>query len=99
MFYPEWQEKVTYSDDGPEPAVLMEDDRLKVVLAGLKPGQKIPPHPEAQAVYHILEGSGWMVVDDERLRVKAGSTVITPAGALRGVEAGTRLAFLATRIG
>jgi quercetin dioxygenase-like cupin family protein len=76
----------------------MENDKFKVILAGLEPGQKIPPHPEAQAMYHFLEGAGAMIVDGERLAVEAGATVITPQGAVRGVEAETRLAFLAARV-
>ncbi len=39
-----------------------------------------------------------MLVDGARVQVVAGSTVITPEGARRGVEAETRLAFLAARI-
>lgn len=77
---------------------LLEDDKIKVILAGLEPGQKIPVHPEAQAVYHFLEGTGWMTVDGERIAVSSGATVFTPAGAARGMEAETRLAFLAMRV-
>lgn len=98
LIYPDWREEVTFSADGPQPAILAETETLKVIVAGLEAGQKIPPHPEALAMYHILEGSGWMLVDGERLRVEAGATVITPAGAVRGMEAATRLTFLATRI-
>ena len=49
-------------------------------------------------MYHFLEGCGWMIVDDERLPVGPGATVVMPAGTVRGIEAETRLAFLATRI-
>jgi quercetin dioxygenase-like cupin family protein len=95
IFYPNWQEKVVFGAEGPQPEILIQNDKMKVILAGLKSGQKIPPHPEALAIYHILEGSGWMVVDDERYPVSSGATVITPEGAKRGVEAETKLVFLA----
>jgi quercetin dioxygenase-like cupin family protein len=95
---PNWQEKVVYSAAGPRPQVLLENDKLKVLIAGLEPGQIIPPHPETWAVYHFLDGTGWMRVDDDRLAVGPGATVIVPAGAERGIEAQTRLAFLATRV-
>ncbi len=72
--------------------------KAKVLLAGLEAGQKIPVHPDALAMYHFLEGNGWMIVDGERIAVQAGATIITPEGASRGMEAETRLAFLATRI-
>lgn len=98
IFYPNWQEKVVFSPGGPEPQILVENDKLKAIIAGLEAGQKIPPHPEALAVYHFLEGAGWMTVDDERYPVSSGATVITPEGAKRGLEAETRLVFLAARI-
>jgi quercetin dioxygenase-like cupin family protein len=97
-WYPDWRERVVFSPDGPQPQILLANDRLKVILAGLEPGQKIPPHPEGLAVYHILAGSGWMVVDGDRQAIRAGATIITPEGATRGMEAETQLAFLATRV-
>lgn len=95
---PDWKEKVVYATGGPQPQIVLEEARYKVILAGLEPGQRIPSHPEAAAVYHFLEGNGWMQVNDERKAVGPGSTVITAQGASRGVEAETRLAFLAVRI-
>lgn len=94
----DWKDRVTFSPDGPQPQILSFDPRLKILVAGLEPGQAIPSHPEGLAVYYILEGSGWMRVDDERFPVSAGATVLTPEGASRGIEASTRLAFLATRV-
>jgi quercetin dioxygenase-like cupin family protein len=98
LLYPDWREKVVFSDEGPQPAILVETDKLKVILGGLEAGQKIAVHPEALAMYHFLEGTGWMTVDEERFAIEAGVTVITPDGAVRGIEAETRLAFLATRV-
>jgi mannose-6-phosphate isomerase-like protein (cupin superfamily) len=49
-------------------------------------------------MYHFLAGTGWMTVDDQRLPVGPGATVVMPAGAHRGVEAETRLAFVAARV-
>jgi len=95
---PDWNEKIVFSREGPQPQILTQNEKIKVVIAGLETGQKIPQHPEALAVYQILEGTGWMVVDDERYPVRSGTTVITPSGARRGIEAETRLVFLATRI-
>ena len=98
MLYTNWREKVIYSAEGPQPQPLMVDEKVKVIVAGLEPGQKIPPHPEAMAVYHFLEGTGWMIVNEERWAVSQGATIVMPAGTVRGLEAETRLAFLATRI-
>jgi quercetin dioxygenase-like cupin family protein len=96
--YPNWRDKVIYSQEGPQPQILMANDEIKILVAGLEPGQKIPDHREATAMYHFLEGTGWMVVDGERLEVGPGATVVMPKGTVRGMEAETRLAFLATRI-
>ena len=97
VLYPDWREKVAFGADGPQPTVLIENEKMKVVLAGLKPGQKIPPHPATQGVYHFLQGSGWMTVGDERHAIAAGATMIVPQGAARGIEAETELVFLAVR--
>ncbi len=96
--YPDWKETVVYGKDGPQPQILMADEKVKALLAGLEPGAKIPEHPEGQSLYHFLGGTGWMTVDGERLSVKAGSTLVMPEGAVRGLEAETRLAFIAVRI-
>jgi quercetin dioxygenase-like cupin family protein len=96
--YPDWRQKVIHSAEGPQPQPLMANEKVKVVIAGLEPGQIIPPHAEATAMYHFLEGSGWMLVDGERLPVTQGATVVMPVGTVRGIEAGTRLAFLAARV-
>ncbi len=96
--FPNWKACVVFSTAGPQPKTLTENGKVKVILAGLEEGQSIPAHPEAFAIYHFLEGTGWMHVDEEQIAVSAGITVITPEGASRGMVAQTRLAFLATRI-
>ncbi|MCB0009662.1 MAG: hypothetical protein KDE09_01420 [Anaerolineales bacterium] len=93
-----WRNELAYAAEGPQPHILLEDENVRVLIAGLEAGQKIPPHPEATAMYHFLEGCGWMITDGERLPVGPGATVVMPAGTVRGIEAETRLAFLATRI-
>jgi copper chaperone len=92
--YPTWQEIVTYSANGPHHEMLINTDEYNAVLVGLEAKQKIAPHPSSAATCHFLEGTGWMLVDGERLGVGPGATVIVPTGVLRGVEAETRLAFL-----
>lgn len=96
--YPNWKEKISYGEKGPKPAILMADDKVKFVLAALKPGQQIPPHAEAQSMFHFLEGKGWMTVDDERHAVSAGTIIVMPKGTVRGIEAETELIFTATRV-
>ena len=96
--YPDWKEKIIYSTDGPNPQVLEETDKLKVILSGLAAGQKVPHHPAELGMYYFLEGTGWMTVDEERFAVQPGAIVIAPSGAKRGIDAETQLAFLAARV-
>lgn len=85
------------SDRGPQPRILWDAPNLRVIVGGLQPGQQIPSHPEAQALYYFLAGSGVMVVDAETIPVTPGLTVIVPEGAARGMTAQTTLIFLAAR--
>lgn len=95
--YPNWREIIVFSSDGPKPRVLLDSARFKVVLVGLEAGQKIPPHPAPDAAYHVLEGSGWMIVAGERIAVQPGAIIVVPKGTARGFEAQTRLAFIGAR--
>jgi len=95
----DWKERVIFSENGPQPQVLEENSLFKVILAGLNPGQRIPVHPELGAVYYILQGNGWMTVDEERFPIKEGAIISMGNSAARGMEAETPLAFLAVRTG
>jgi hypothetical protein len=37
-----WQNYVTYGDERPNPQTMIENDRVRVIIAGLKPGKRIP---------------------------------------------------------
>ncbi len=97
MLYSNWREKIVFSPSGPQPQVLIETERFKSVLVGLEAGQKLPQHAGGAAMYHFLDGTGYVTVNGERSAVQAGSTVVMPEGAERGIEATTRLAFIAAR--
>ena len=97
ILYQDWREQVVFAEDGPKPQKLLEPPTFRAVLVGLRPGQRIPPHPAPASAYHILEGTGWMIVDGERLAIRPGATVVVSDGAVRGVEAETQLAFLGSQ--
>lgn len=83
------------------PRILHTDDRTKVVLVCLEPGQGIPAHPEEnQAYFHVLEGSGVMLTDEGDVAMKAGNLVTIPRGGVRGIRAGdgVRLVVLAIAV-
>lgn len=93
-----WQDYVTYGDERPSPQTMFENERVRLIVAGLKPGQRIPVHPEAAAVYHFLEGQGVMTVDGAQFPVQQGTVIVMNEGAQRGLLAETQLVFLAVRL-
>ncbi len=98
-FVPDWRSVVTYAAPGPQPALIVDQPDLRVLVAGLEPGAAIRPHPGPLGVYHALEGEGVFHLDGEALAFRAGAIVVAPEGATRGIAAVTRLAFMAVRIG
>ncbi|MCE7986986.1 MAG: cupin domain-containing protein [Caldilinea sp. CFX5] len=98
-FYPDTKAQAVFGVHGPQPHFLLDEANFKVLVGALEPGQQIPVHPEALAMYHFLTGTGTMTVDDAQYPITAGATVITPAGARRGMQAATRVIFLAAKPG
>ena len=92
------QEKIVFSDDGPQPQSLFTKGQVKVIVVGLNAGQKIPVHPEGLSVFQFIEGRGIMIVDEERLSVAPGTLIVVEEGTPRGMEAETKLKFAAVRI-
>ncbi len=99
MYLPDWRELVRFAAPDADPTLLRDEEGVRILMAGLDPGGRIPVHPERLAVYHVLDGTGLMLVDENRFALAPGATVIAPRGARRGMEATTRLAFLAVRVG
>lgn len=99
IYYADALDHVRYMPEGPRPQFVLDSDHVKVILAGLEPGQRIPVHPEALAFYSILTGQGTMQVGDEKYAIGPGTLIIVPAGVARGMVAETRLAFVAARFG
>lgn len=93
-----WKDFLAYGDERPNPQTIIENDRVRVIIAGLKPGQRIPVHPESAAVYHFLEGQGVMTVDGTQVPVQQGTVIAMDEGAQRGMLAETQLVFLAIRL-
>lgn len=92
--FPDWHTVVACRDEGPDVRVLHESAQLKVVLVALAAGQALPPHPGPAASFHVLSGTGAVVVDDVAHPVSAGATVIAPPGTQRSVRASSPLVFL-----
>lgn len=97
--YPAWKDIVEYPTEGPGRKILTGDGSYKAVLVGLEAGQTVPSHPGPAASYHVLEGQGKMIVEDKKLDIIRGSTVVVQEGVPRGIEAGSRIAILASHAG
>ncbi len=93
-----WHDFLTFGEEGPVPQTLIENERVRVIVAGLRAGQRIPVHPESAAVYHFLEGRGFMMVDNEEFPVQPGTVIYVTKGSTRGMRAETQLVFVATRL-
>lgn len=92
--WPDWRTAVEFASGGPAVTVLHESSELKTVLVALNPGQGLPAHAGPAACFHILDGSGAVLVDDDEIAASAGSTVIVPPGSRRAIRADTPLVLL-----
>jgi quercetin dioxygenase-like cupin family protein len=83
-----------------KPRILHRDERAKVVLLCLEPGQQIQPHAEEnQGFFLVLEGSGILTCGDAELELHEGQLGTVPFGAKRGLRAtDVRLVALATAV-
>jgi quercetin dioxygenase-like cupin family protein len=97
-YVPDWKEEIIYSDNGPQTLLLAENKKIKIILGGMQAKQEIPPHEATVGIYHFLEGTGWMQVDEEKLKITPRTTIIVPRDSIRGIKAESRLAFFAMRI-
>lgn len=86
-----------FSAGGPNPQFLVDTPQFGVLVVGLEPGGRIPLHSGEPAMYHIIEGEGLMTVGDETYDLRPGATVIVPGGVRRGMNARTRVVFLAAK--
>lgn len=89
--------KAVFSPQGTQPQFLIDAPKFKALVVGLEAGQQIPPHPAEAAMYHFLEGEGLMTVGDEAFAIKPGATVVVTDGVKRGMNAKTRVIFLASK--
>lgn len=95
--WPNFADAVQFNPDGPGVQLLHIDDKMKVLLVGLEPGQSLPPHEGPGASFSFLSGSGIMVIGDDEITVEAGSLAVVPQGANRSIRTTSeRLVFMGT---
>jgi quercetin dioxygenase-like cupin family protein len=97
IYFAETKAKAVFASDGPKPQFLFDTPVFKTLVVGLEAGQQIPLHPGEAAMYHFLEGTGLMTVGEESYAIKPGVTIIAPSGAVRGMNARTRVVFLGAK--
>lgn len=77
---------------------LIASENLVAELVCYEPGQAtaVHLHPRQDEIFHILDGGGTILVDEEEVPVSAGSVVFIPAGSRHGIraDAGIRLALM-----
>ena len=77
---------------------LIASENLVAELVCYEPGQATVAHlhPRQDEMFYVIEGAGTIVVDQEEVRVSAGSIVFVPAGVRHGIgaDAGSRLALM-----
>ncbi len=87
-----YRDRMAFAKDRFNPVVLAGNQRVKVLLVCLEPGQFIPVHqPGVDLVLAILEGEGRLVAGEREEAVREGSLAFIPAGEARGLKAETRL--------
>jgi len=79
-----------FSEAGPVPRPLSVGDGLAAMLLCLQDGQRLaaPASDEAETVFTVLDGSGFVTDGDERFPVAAGDVVHVLAGREKALEAG-----------
>ena len=94
IYFVDIKAKAVFAADGPKPQFLLNTLNFKALVVGLEVGGQIPIHPGEAAMYHFLEGTGFMTVGEDTFEIKPGVTIVAPSGAKRGMSAKTRIIFL-----
>ena len=80
---------------------LSETEHSSISIVGWEAGQTSPihSHPDADEIYHILEGEGLFNDGRRELKLRAGDTVIFPAGEVHRVQSLTRMVLYRVQAG
>jgi quercetin dioxygenase-like cupin family protein len=81
------------------PTPLIDADDVRALLLNLAAGQSVAPcRMSSPVLYYVIEGQGYLRVDDEQAGLQAGSLVVVPAGAVRAISAADPLRVLAVQV-
>jgi quercetin dioxygenase-like cupin family protein len=77
---------------------LVASENLVAELVCYEPGQATVAHlhPRQDEMFHVIDGAGTIVVDEQEVQVAVGSIVFVPAGVRHGIraDAESRLALM-----
>src|SRR5437879_6160741 len=80
---------------------LAETPHSSISVVGWEPGQTSPihSHPDADEIYHVLEGEGLFNDGTKEVRLGPGATVVFPAGEVHRVTSVTRMVLYRVQAG
>jgi quercetin dioxygenase-like cupin family protein/hemerythrin-like domain-containing protein len=89
-------EVARFATEGFTTTTLFENERVRVLVAALEPGQEIPLHaPQVTLVLTVTERVGELLAEWRAHPLRAGAVAAVPAGKTRGIRArSTRLVLL-----
>jgi quercetin dioxygenase-like cupin family protein len=92
---------LSYSPEQHVHTTLVDTPLCSISIVGREPGQTSPIHchPEADEIYHVLEGEGLFGDGRKEVRLVPGDTVIFPAGEVHRVRSLTRMALYRLQAG
>ena len=70
---------------------LCSSEKMVAGLLCYEPGQSTPVHhhPKQDEIFYVVEGSGQMIVDNEKVSLHPTSLIFLPAQASHGITAAT----------
>jgi quercetin dioxygenase-like cupin family protein len=82
------EDHAVYSSEKMGKSTLFSSERMLVGLNAFEPGQehKLHAHEDMDKLYHVIQGSGTFLLEDDRLSMEAGMILIAPQGVPHGIR-------------
>ncbi len=77
-----------FNDERMGKSTIFQSDRVMVGLNAFEPGQehRLHAHANMDKVYHVLEGRGVFLLEDDEVQMEAGLMLIAPEGVPHGIR-------------
>lgn len=93
------KDMIEYSDGGVVSKQVLKSDAGNITLFSFDQGQELSEHTAPfDALVQILDGQAEIMLNDKRLALKEGESVIMPAGVKHSLYAPSRFKMLLTMI-